>query len=163
MSLGQRERETWAWFGLLLAVSVLVGPGSMCFAQTVTIRVINGKGGHPLARQSVTVSFLYDGAEKAPLEFSSQLSLQTDKKGEARFTFPQPSPAHLSATVNIDRSRWRCACNLLDSTQNVVQFGVVVKDEGNDQAPVAARPQEVLFIARPLSLFYRLLGPLEKG
>lgn len=123
--------------------------------------MINDKNGRPLPTQTVTVSFLYDGGEKAPAEVNGPLTLQTDDHGEAHFDFPQPPPAHLAVTIRIDWSRWRCPCSLLDSTQNVVKFGVVMA-ERSGKAPINRKPGEVLFVVRPLSLFYRLLGPLEK-
>lgn len=125
--------------------------------------MINGKNGRPLAGQGITVSLLYDGIEKAPAEFSGQLNLQTDDKGEAHFTFPQPPPAHLAASVHIDESRWRCPCNVLGSTENVLRSGIVKVEQGSKTSPITPTPGVVLFIARPLSLFYRLLGPLESG
>lgn len=138
----------------------MIGCVCSCLAQTITIRVINGKNGHPLAKQNVAVWFLYAQGESAPANYHSQLGLVTDKNGEAQFVLPEPPPAHLSASVHIDADRWRCACMLLDSTKNVVKVGVIksqLKDK--DGTP---KPGEIVFVARSLSLLYRLLGPLEK-
>jgi hypothetical protein len=147
--------------GRYLAGSVLIWIGPVCPAQTITIRAVNGKNGYPLPRQNVTISLLYEKGEKAPAKYSAQLNLETDDNGETHFTLPEPPPAHLAASVRIDWSHWRCPCALLDSTQNVLQSGVVKaepsgKDSGNP------KPGEILFVARPLSLFYRLFGWLEK-
>lgn len=147
--------------GPCMGISVLVCLAPWCFAQTVTIRVINGKNGHPLSGQGVAISLLYDGSEKAPADYVAQLSLKTDDNGEAHFRLPEPPPAHIAASVRIDWSRWRCPCNLLDSTRDVVQLGVV-RAEGSNKGLSKPRPCEILFVARPLSLIYRLLGPIEK-
>lgn len=133
---------------------------SSCLAQTVTVRVINGKNGHPLVKQEVIVSLLYDKGERPPANYSTQLNLVTDKNGEAHFGLPEPAPAHLSASVRIDVSRWRCTCILLDSTNNIVRIGVITSKSRDKN--VTPQPGEILFVAQPLSLFYRLLGPLEK-
>lgn len=51
---------------LYAASGILFCFAPSCLAQTVTVRVINGKDGHPLSSQGVAISLLYDGAEKAP-------------------------------------------------------------------------------------------------
>lgn len=144
-----------------LVSTLLVCFAPSCFAQTVTVRVINGKNGHPLSRQRVAISLLYDGAERAPAGYRGPLSLETDDNGEAHFRLPQPPPAHMAASVSIDWSRWRCACTLLDSTQNVVQFGVV-KAEPSGKGSRSPKPLEILFVADPLSLFSRIWYQLMK-
>ncbi len=144
-----------------LAGSALAYLASSCLAQTVTVRVINGKNGHPLAKQGVVLSLLYDGAAKAPPDYPGPVNLETDDQGEAHFKLPQPPPAHLAATVRIDLSRWRCVCSLLSTTDEVVQSGVV-KVESGGKGPSRPKPLEILFVARPLSLLYRILGPFEK-
>lgn len=150
------------WIGRWLWISILIGWGSSCFAQTVTIRVIDGKNGRPLAGQGINVSLLYDGVEKAPAEFSGQLNFQTDDKGEAHVTLAQPPPAHLAVSARVDQSRWQCPCTVLDSTENVVRFGIV-KGGQNNKTAIKPESGAVIFVARPLSFIYRLLGPLEKG
>jgi hypothetical protein len=147
--------------GRYFAGSVLIWFGPLCFAQTVTVRVINGKNGSPLPRQNVTISLIYEKGEKTPAKYSAQLNLETGNNGDTHFTLPEPPPAHLATSVRMDWSRWRCPCTLLDATQNVIQFGVV-KAETSGKESGAPKPGEILFVARPLSLFYRLFGPLEK-
>lgn len=131
-----------------------------CLAQTITIRVISGKNGRPLVKQIVTVSLLYAKDEPAPADYHRQLKLVTDTKGMARFVLPEPPPAHISASVHIDGYRWRCACMLLDSTENVVKIGVL-KFPSNEKNG-RPKPGEIMFVVQPQSLFYRFLGPLEK-
>jgi hypothetical protein len=146
---------------LCLVSTLLVSFVPSCFAQTVTVRVINAKNGHPLSGQGVAISLLYHGSEKAPGGYSAHLSLKTDDNGEAHFRLPQPPPAHMAASVSIDQSRWRCACILLDSTQNVVQFGVVQAEPSGKESS-SPKPLEILFVARPLSLFSRIWYQLMK-
>ncbi len=132
-------------------------------AQSVTVRVINGKDKHPLPDQEVRVSLLYDKGEKAPISVNSQLTLKTDANGKTEFNLPQPPPMHLSISVLVDSSHWRCICILLDATRNIVDNGVVKTTENRKDKTLIVKAGEVLFIARPVSFWYRLLGPLERG
>lgn len=146
---------------LILVCFTLAACGISCIAQTITIRVINGKNGHPLAKQNVLVSLLYDQGGRGPAHYRAQIELVTDNQGEAHFELPEPPPAHLAASARIDGSRWACACNLLGSSTEIIQMGVVKCPPKWDSC-AKPRPAEILFVARPLSLMYRLLGPLEK-
>ena len=92
MTEGFREREETRGenlrrLGLYLVYSVLVWFAPSCSAQTITVRVINGKDGHPLSKQGVTMSLLYDGTEKAPPGYSTQLGIETDDSGERTHRF----------------------------------------------------------------------------
>jgi hypothetical protein len=145
-----------------LASCALLWLAPLCVGQTLTVRVINGKNGRALQGQKVTVSLLYDGSARPPAGCRTTLFLKTDKGGEARFSLPSPPPAHLAASVQINWSRWRCSCTLLDSTETVSRLGAVRFARPGKRRSVS-KPGEILFVVRPLSLFYRLLGPLEKG
>jgi hypothetical protein len=144
---------------------LLVGP--FCFAQVVTVRVINAADGHPLQKQHVSVSLLYEKGEKAPTKYDANLSLETDANGEAHFTLPGPAPPHISAQVRLTSEQWRCGCGVLAATADVIQKGIVGPLAGAEPkksaAPVKASPGEILFVARPLSFFERLLYPFVKG
>ena len=155
---------------MLFRVSVcvlllLLGPS--CLAQGLTIRVINAADGRPLPEQKVAVSLLYEKGDEAPAKFNAHLSLETDANGEAQFRLPEPPPKHLSAHVEINWARWHCGCGVLVATQDVIQKGIVNSAASSGQlrkSPELGRavPGEIRFIARPLSLFERLLGPLLK-
>lgn len=142
----------------------LLAVGSLCLAKAVTVRVINEDNGRPLQHQQVTISLLYEKGERAQAKYDAVLSLATDVNGEAQFRLPEPAPAHFSAFVRIDLTRWRCPCFVLASTGNVMQKGIVesAADRRRPRAPVKAVPGDILFIAHPLSFFERLLGYLEQ-
>jgi hypothetical protein len=136
-----------------------------CLAQAVTIRVINAADGHPLQKQQISVTFFYDKGEKRPAKYEATLSLETNVNGEAQFTFPEPAPAHLAAQVRIDWGRWKCGCGVLAATEDLIQKGIVesAATPKKSPVPVKAVPGEILFVARPLSFFERLLYPFVKG
>lgn len=151
-----------------LACLLLLCYGPFCLAQDVTVRVINAENGHPVQKQAISVSFLYDKKydKEIPAKYDLVLNLETDVNGEAHFKLPEPPPVHFSAQVRMDWSRWKCGCGILGSTDDLVQKGIVgpvaTTDSKNSAALVKAVPGEILFVARPLSFFERLLGPLLK-
>jgi hypothetical protein len=145
----------------------LLSLGQSCFAQAVTIRVINASDDRPLQNQPVWVSLLYEKGEATPAKYDANLTLQTDGSGEARFVLPEPPPAHLAVRVGIDWGRWHCGCNVLAVTNDVIQKGIVDSAASANQskrspALVKAVPGEVRFVARPLTFLERLLGPFLK-
>jgi hypothetical protein len=151
--------------GLVCVLLLTLGP--LCFGQVVTIRVINAADGHPLQKQQVSVSLLYEKGERTPPKYDANLSLETDVNGEAHFPLPEPAPTHLSAQVRLPSEHWRCGCGVLAATEDVIQKGIVGPLPGAEPkksaAPLKGTPGEILFVARPLSFFERLLYPLVKG
>ena len=145
----------------------LVSLGSSCLAQTVTIRVVNANDGRPLQGQPVSVSLLYGKGETTPAKYDANLSLQTDANGEARFVLPKPAPLHVSAQVHLVSEHWRCGCSVLVATDELVRNGIVGPlpgaGSGSRTASLKAVPGEILFVARPLSFWERLLYPFVKG
>ena len=99
--------------------------------------------------------------------YDANLNLQTGADGEVRFVLPLPAPAHISAQVRVAPAHWRCGCGVLVATEELIRDGVVgplPADEGGKSvaAPKGARG-EILFVARPLSFWERLLYPFVKG
>lgn len=142
--------------------------GQCCLAQTVTVRVVNASDGRPLQNQHVSVSLLYEKGEPAPVKFDANLSLQTDANGEARLVLPKPAPAHMAAQVRLTTEYWHCGCMVLAVTQDVIQKGIVdsaasASESKRSPSLVKAVPGEILFVARPLSFWERLLAPLLSG
>jgi hypothetical protein len=147
----------------LLACFLLLFVAPACRAQTVTVRLINSADGHPLPKQTVMLSLFYDKGEKPAANFTRGLTLETDTNGRAQFTLPDPPPAHLAASVKIDWARWHCACTLLAATEDVTRKGIVVSAAVHgDSTAAKAAPGEVLFLARPLTFFERILYQLMK-
>jgi len=144
---------------------MLVEP--LCFAQVVTVRLINAADARPLQKQEVSLSLLYEKGEKTPTKYESNLSLETDANGEAHFTLPEPSPSHISAQVRLTSGHWRCGCGVLAATGDVIQKGIFGPLPGGESkkptASLKAVPGEILFAAHPLSFFERLLYPFVKG
>ena len=150
--------------GSVCVLLLLVGP--LCFAQVVTIRVINTADGRPLQRQQVTVSLLYDKGEKTPPKYDANLSLESDANGEAHFTLPEPAPSRLSARVRLTSVHWRCGCEVLATMADVIQKGIVGPQPAGSKksvTPVMVSPGEIIFLASPLSFFERALYPFVKG
>lgn len=150
-----------------LVFAALLSLGYSCLAQTVTIRVVNADNGRPLRDQQVDVSLLYQGGEAVPESYDAHLNFHTDANGEVRFVLPSPAPGHLSARVDLNPGHWHCACGSLASAGELVRNGIVSRRPpgGREKSavPVNAIPGEILFLARPLSFWMRLLYPLEKG
>jgi hypothetical protein len=138
-----------------------------CLAQGVTVRVIDATNGHPLQKQQISVSLLYDKGERTPAKYDATLSLETDINGEAQFTLPEPAPVRFAAQVRLTSEHWHCGCTALVTTQDVIHKGIVAAEPGHTskKSTVAAQvaPGEILFVARPLTFFERLLYPLVKG
>jgi hypothetical protein len=144
---------------------ILLWASSFCFGQVIKIRIINGKNGQPLPKQQVSVSLLYNKKiEDSPAKYDALLHLETDAKGVAQFTLPEPLPEHLSAGVHLTSEHWRgCAVPALVVTKDLIRDGTV---QGQALAtfttPVKAEPGEILFIARPFTFFEKLFSPLLK-
>jgi hypothetical protein len=132
-----------------------------CFAQSVRIRVIDDKDGRGLPKQSVSVQFFYE----KPASVSPPLHLETDSNGEAQFTIPEPTPAHLFVHVALTSEHWHCGCGFMGNTETVVHDGILEGLPAKAKAPSVpanAEPGYIVFVARPFTLIERLLYPLEK-
>lgn len=149
--------------GWLLPLCLLCS-APLCLCQKITVRVVDAKNGHPLPRQQVSISFL-DGQNR-PLEHPSVLALETDAEGQASFALPEPIPAHLSVQVRLTSEHWRCGCAVLAATREILQKGSVGAEPEHTASPASgggkAGPGQIIFFARPLGLFERLLYPLVK-
>jgi hypothetical protein len=147
-----------------LACVLFLCPCYACYGHSVKIRIVSEKDGQPLKNQAVSVSFLYDKTEKTPPNLDPILHLQTDVNGEASFSLPEPAPAHLGAVVHLTSENWRCGCMALTDTQEVIRNGITVPQTSQKAAaaphPVQAQPGEIVFTARPLTFFERILQPL---
>lgn len=146
---------------------VLSGLSQFGVAQVITVRVIDATNGHPLHKQRVSVSLLYDKGEPTPAKYEQTLNLETSVDGKVQFTLPEPPPRHLSAQVSLSSGQWRCGCSVLATTQDLIQKGIVSPLPGTapkkSEPAAITTPNEILFLARPLTFFERLLYPLVKG
>jgi hypothetical protein len=145
--------------GLGCVLMILVG--SSCFAQEVTVRVVNSNGG-ALRKQPVEV-FLSNPESPTTDHTVSHLKLETDSKGEAHFTLPEPGPSHISVNVRLSERDWNCACSVGAHTQDVIQQGRLVdlqRESKKTAASLKAASGEILFIAHRMPFLLRLFWPL---
>jgi len=134
---------------------------SVCFAQQLRVRVLNARNQQPLEKQTVTVQYL---SEKPP-SASSPLRLETDNRGEARFTLPNPVPTSVNIKVSLTSEHWHCGCWVMADTAQVLRNGVAQppsSKRAKKTETVRAEPGEVVILARPLTFGERLLYPFLK-
>lgn len=73
---------------------LLFSLGPACLAQSVRVRVINGKNGRQLPKQAISIQFLKEKPANA-----SPLRPETDCNGEAQFATPETMPARIAVRV----------------------------------------------------------------
>jgi hypothetical protein len=151
----------------LISIFIFLCLSSFSTGQNVKVRVINGANGHPLQKQAVSVSILYDKQydKNIPAKYEPVLNLETDANGEAYFNFPEPAPGHFAVQVRVDWSRWHCGCGVMASTDDLIKNGVMgfgTTTTNNSLAYLKPMPRQILIVARPLSFWERLLYPLVK-
>ena len=130
-------------------------------AQNITVRVTDSKDGHPLSKRPVSAQFLFEN----PTRTLPLVQSETNSNGEAQFSLPEPIPDHLNVRVTLDPEPWHCACWLMTDTHKIVRTGIVQpapSSSGKAPSNVAPKPGEIVFVARELSFFERLLSPLVK-
>ena len=133
--------------------------GHVGFAQKIMVRVINGRDGHPLSKQTVVAQFL----DEQPTKASSPQQITTDGNGEAEVSIPEPQPGHLNIRLALTPDHWHCSCWVMTDTENVVRDGIVrVAAMTKPNVQVTAKPGQVVFIAIPFTLFEEILRPLIK-
>jgi hypothetical protein len=129
---------------------MLVAPS--CFAQEMTVRVVNAANGRPLKDQLVYIGV------REPLVWND-LQLKTDANGEARFTLPDPAPPHMRVNVLLSPLRWDCGCMFVAATEGVIQKGVVPPPGAKPTKAAASlkpSPGQIQFAVRPLSFSDRV-------
>jgi hypothetical protein len=141
---------------------IVAGFAPLCLGQTIRIRVVDDKTGHPLQKQPISISLLYDKSEKTPAKYDAALNLKTDERGESQFSLPEPAPAHLAAAVHLTSEHWFCGCIVLTTTQELIQKGIEGPRYGESVNPIKVEPKEILFLPRPFTFFERLLYPFVK-
>jgi hypothetical protein len=158
-----RNRRPGRYYLRCLGWLFLAWSSSVCFAQVITVRIINDKNGRALPGQRISVALFYRDGETAPQKYDSKLSLETDANGVARFTLPQPPPAHLWVGAGLPSQYWFCSCNTraFEGTQEIIEKGSGGRIDSKSKVP-DAKPGEIVFDARPYNLFYRILYPLLK-
>ncbi len=134
---------------------------NFCLAQQVTLRVINSKTGQGLPNQPIAVQFLYG----TPAAATAIVNIETNSDGEAQFRVPEPTPRHLNVRATLTSKYWYCVCWVMTDTDKLLRTGIVETAPGSNAVSVnRAEPKasEVLFFARPFTVFERLMYPLAK-
>lgn len=118
----------------------------------------------PLSNREASLQLLYDKGDPILAQYEHTLLLRTDEHGEAHFNLPDPAPEHFEAWVGIgSEEHWWCACRMLGATKDVVQKGVVgPQPRSLKPSSRTANPGEILFVARPWTLFDRIVAPLVR-
>jgi hypothetical protein len=140
---------------------LLLSLGPACLAQSVRVRVINGKGGRPLPKQAVSVQFL----KEKPASVSPPLRLETDSNGEARFAIPETMAVRLDVRVVTKSEDWHCRCWVMADTETVIHRGIVESAYDQVKPPITVPEAEagsVVFVLRPYAWWERLIAPLVR-
>lgn len=146
-----------------IIVTLLAFACGTAVAQTITVRVVDVKDGHPLAKRSVALSLLFRNA-KTGTDRSTRLQEETDANGDARFVLTNTVPDHLGIEVDLAPKDWLCGCNFLASTDDVISKGVRGPFAREKTLPAMANPEpgEIVVLAKSTSFWQRLLYPLTK-
>jgi hypothetical protein len=133
-----------------------------CFAQTISVRVLNIANGRPMGNLSVEVSMLHaNGSTDRP-----DLRLVTAANGEVQFELPKPAPSHFAVRVELSDKDWYCDCLTFVSTQDVIEKGFMSKlpesKRSQSERVTGPRPGEIVLRAKPTPWWVRILYPLEK-
>jgi hypothetical protein len=141
-----------------LAIVMLLCPA--CYAQSVSVRVLDAKHKVGLANETVSVQFVYD----KPASVTPPLRLKTDSNGEARFDMPDPRPEHLDVRVALTSEHWHCGCWMMADTETVLEKGLAEAVPSETAASqTTAKPGQILFLPHPFTFIEILLYPLTKG
>lgn len=156
--------------GVLIVLLFCVALGSMLFAQqaqTITIRIIDVSKGRSLQKQQVMIYPLYTGNDKTSIDTSESIQLETGTRGDAQFHVTEPMPNRLMVKVILSHGHWWCGSIEFADVQEVIQKGIVGLPPGpkpkKTDVTVNPVPGEIIFLARPMTFFERLIHPLVKG
>jgi len=148
---------------------------SVCFGQTVIIRLVNVENERPVKNRRVYISGIFgttapEKDEQLKLVIKPirpELNLVTDANGVAQFELPKPVPAYFYVRAMLSGPHWDCTCLVRVSTEEVMQEGFVARSPYAERKPATTsnqpKPGEVRFDIRPLPWSVRILWPLVKG
>jgi len=135
-----------------ILLECLVSSGS---AQDITVRLLDASSGHGMSGESVWLQFY------RPDKTLQQIEHKTGRDGIAHFQLTEAAP---EIYVAASGSRLWCAGHLTESPQNVFSHGASSPASCTPKdsvARIAPRPGEVILFARPMTLWQRLMRPLE--
>ena len=158
-----------------LALFLLPFLGTTCFAQAITIRLVNTTNGSPVEGQKISI-FGISGKTGIPEQHPHELlkkdavpdlRLISNDRGEATFEQPRPAPAFFYVHVKLSGPVWDCTCLVRVVTEEVMKKGLEISNPQDDRSPGRFRsqptPGEIHFRLRPTSRWVRLLWPLIKS
>lgn len=157
--------------GQHLALILLTCWNSGCFAQTITVRIVNLANNKPIKNVPIYVLGLSEsssneqeeGRRLAVKPIQADLILRTAKNGEARLPIPIPAPAHFYIRALLSAT-WDCVCIVSIDTEEVLQNGRAVKSgyAGRIERTISPRSGELLVALRPLPWWVRPFAPFAR-
>jgi hypothetical protein len=160
--------KTIAQLALLLCFCV----NSLCFGQTITVRIVDLTSQRPVRNRPVYVFGISGKAEtkeeniRAELDnpIAAELTLVTDIEGRSTFDLPKSVPRYFYVRAVLSGKHWDCFCAPRVSTEELEEKGIVVKNaEANAEPSIQPKPREILFALRPTPWWVRLFWPLLRG
>lgn len=131
----------------------------------LTVHLLNGKDGHALPKQQVTVLY-WDAGDAKPEKYDGELHVETDANGVARFTLQNalPETVKVKVELNLQGWIWGDAAPPLIATRELSKKGII---EGSQllasKVSVHAEPWEIVVVARPTTLWERFMAHLRGG
>lgn len=139
----------------------------LSFAQTITIRAVDVTSGHSLKQYRATIWLLYTKQDASSTKQVPELEIQSDSSGIIRFSLPEQVPQRLFIRLILKEGHWRCGSVEFADSQELIQKGIVglspSPKSNKTDVVVKAMPVEIVFLARPMTFFERLLYPLVKS
>jgi hypothetical protein len=150
-----------------------------CFAQTITVRIINVSNKKPVKNVPIyvyEVGEINESRAKVREEArklianppNADMKLRTDANGEAILSFGLANNAAASFYIRalLPPSHWDSCCLVHIITEEVIEKGLVTLSPYAYRRPkpsISPKPGEILLDLRPLPLYVRVLWPLLKG
>jgi hypothetical protein len=137
-----------------LAILVMLFLCPLCFAQSVTVRVVDTTG-QPISDQVVTAHFLFANPAN-----DRAFNQRTDANGEALLQLPQPTPEAMDVEVGLVQTNLHCSCRVLAKTERVMREGLTIAGRTRgvkSSKPIPPTPGHIIFVARPPSLLEKVL------
>lgn len=148
-------RRVAIYIGLCFAVTLCAEALS---AQKITVKVVNGEDGQPLAGQEVNVSFIDPG--------SDSVKTSTNAQGITEFELPPLRPVYIAVVIHLTSGLWHCGCRAAPKTEQVLGSGYTNTNAFDVRVSSVlskkALSGEMIFFARPYTTWEKLLHPIVK-
>jgi hypothetical protein len=144
---------------LIFAASLFLAQVAVCWAQDVSIRLIDVRSGHPYSSHPVTIQYHRSGGQT----FETK-TVTTDNQGEATFQLPDPAPKDISIVAY---DLYPCYSLLPIDTRLLAESGVATHCSKPSQGcrckfskqvnEIKAKPGQVILLARPFTNWEKFL------